>query len=203
MSSAALSFHTTQMNRCIDGLRAGDRAAADELVRRAQDRFRRLGQRMYRSFPNVKPVADADDVIQVGWIRLLRSLQKLRPTNTCTFFLLASVEIRRELLDLARKARTAKYQAHSLQGSAAGGSQPTEPSDRSAADIDLWEQFHLAVGDLRSDLRETMSLIFYNGRTQAEVADLLGRDVRTIGRWWRQACIELRARVRGWTPPPN
>ncbi len=205
MADSALSFCTSLMNRCIDGLRAGNRAAANELVRRAEHRFHRLAHRMYRGFPNVRPVAEAGDVIQESWLRLFRSLQKLRPENTCKFFLLASVEIRRELLDLARKAKSRKHQAVSLQpvggdGDSSSGFPVAEPADRTPDDFDLWTRFHEAVEELEPDLRAVVSLVFYHDRTQAEIADLLKKDVRTIGRWWHDACVELRARV-GWTPP--
>lgn len=198
--NSVLSFVTLHMNRCIDGLRAGNRDAANELVRRAEGRFRQLAHRMYRRFPNVRPVAEPDDVIQVGWMRLLRSLEKLRPANTARFFLLASVELRRELLDLARKAKTAKYQVRPLVGAGVGGGsasefQVAEPADRTDDDIELWERFHAEVENLEEDLRNVVTLVFYDGRSKAEAAAILGKDPRTISRWWREACIELRTRV--------
>lgn len=204
--NSVLSFITVHMNRCIDGLRAGNREAADELVRRAEGRFRRLALRMYRGFPNVRPVAEADDVIVDGWMRLLRTLQSLRPANTSQFFLLAGVEIRRELLDLARKAKTAKYQVRSLERVGAGGESSSDfpvadPAEQRDHDIEQWERFHLAVGELEERLQQVVMLIFYDGRTQAETAAILGKDVRTIGRWWKQACYRIRELVGEWTPP--
>ncbi|MFO0800595.1 MAG: sigma-70 family RNA polymerase sigma factor [Gemmataceae bacterium] len=208
MSDTALSFHTAHMNRCIDGLRAGDPAAVNELVRRAQGRFHRLARRMYRSFPNVRPVAESDDVEQVGWVRLLRTLQRLRPDNTGKFFLLAGVMIRRELLDLARKARGQAYQFRSLdalttEDGTAGANAVPEPAARATAEFELWELFHEAVGRVSADPQKVMILIFYDGRTRAEVADILGCDIRTVGRWWKQACMEVRALVGGAAPLPH
>ncbi|MBN8909704.1 MAG: hypothetical protein J0H99_24595, partial [Rhodospirillales bacterium] len=44
------------------------------------------------------------DVIQASWMRLLKTLENLRPESMRDFFNLAAVHVRRELLDLARRA---------------------------------------------------------------------------------------------------
>ena len=49
--------------------------------------------------------ADTGDVLQNSTIRLLRSLQTMRPATTRDYFNLAAVHIRRELIDLARRCK--------------------------------------------------------------------------------------------------
>jgi RNA polymerase sigma-70 factor (ECF subfamily) len=204
MADPATSLHPNEMHGFLDRWRAGDRAAADDLIRRAGDRLQRLAHRMYRGFPNVRSLAEPVDVIQDSWLRLLRTLRSLRPANTREFFTLAAVHVRRELLDLARRARSKRHQLVSLpvggDGGATSGIPVPEPDHRAPDDFDLWVRFHEAVEQLDPQKREVVSLIFYHGRTQVEVAAWFGRDVRTIRRWWADACTELRALVGGTFP---
>jgi len=202
--NSVMSFLTTHMNRCIDGWRAGDRAAADELIRRTQNRFRHLAEKMYRGFPNVRVVGEADDLFTVGWMRLLRSLMNIRPLNTNQFFLLAGVELHRELLDMARKAKTPKYRVQPLALVGSGGDSsvyqvagPVDPADK----VEMWECFHEGVETLDKNLRDVVILHFYNDLPYTEIATTLGKHERTIRRWWKDACLELRAYVRRMINP--
>lgn len=205
MAQPAPSLHTLEMHGFLDRWRAGDRTAADDLIRAAGDRLQRLATRMYRGFPNVRSVAEPNDVIQESWVRLLHSLQNLRPENTREFFNLAAVHVRRELLDLARRAKQRQYQCVSLHARPAdaessSGLPVPEPDHRAPDDFDLWVRFHRAVEELDVLKREVVSLIFYHGRSQREIAAWFGKDERTVRRWWADALADLRARVGGTFP---
>ena len=99
------AFNSVVLQDYLDRWQAGDRAAADELLHVAGARLEKLARRMCRSFPNVREWAETSDVLQNSLIRLLRTLQNMRPKTTRDFFNLAAVHIRRELLDLARHFR--------------------------------------------------------------------------------------------------
>jgi RNA polymerase sigma factor (sigma-70 family) len=205
MAEPAPSLHTNEMHGFLDRWRAGDRSAADDLIRRAGDRLQRLATRMYRGFPNVRTVAELGDVIQESWVRLLHSLRNLRPENTREFFNLAAVHVRRELLDLARRAKGLQYQCVSLRARRAGADSSSglpvpEPDHRAPDDFDLWVRFHEAVEELDARKREIVGLIFYHGRSKREVAAWFGVNERTVGRWWADACLDLRGRIGGWFP---
>ena len=47
-------LRTTQLHDWLDRFQAGDRAAADELLRATGTRLERLARRMLKGFPNVK-----------------------------------------------------------------------------------------------------------------------------------------------------
>src|SRR5262245_55661084 len=94
------AFHSTQLRGWLERMQAGDGSARDELLRAVGGRLERLARQMLRGFPNVKHWADTGDVLQNALIRLLRSLEAIRPASTRDFFNLATVQIRRELLDL-------------------------------------------------------------------------------------------------------
>ncbi len=187
------SFNTVRLQKCIDGWRAGDQAAANDLFRATDARLGKLARRMTRSFPNIRSQADTDDVLQNSVIRLLRTLRTLRPKTTRDFFNLAAVHIRRELLDLARKCRGKAHVA--LAGSddsSAFGVTRTEPQAAVAEDFDLWVRFHQAVDELPAEEREVVGLVFYHGWKQVQIAELLGVDERTIRRRWASAVARLR-----------
>lgn len=61
-----------------------------------------------------------------------------------------------------------------------------------AEDFELWVRFHEAVDRLPLGEREVVGLVFYNGWTQARIAELFGVDERTIRRRWASACERLR-----------
>jgi RNA polymerase sigma-70 factor (ECF subfamily) len=186
-------FDTAFLQECLDRWRAGDRAAADDLLRRVIARLEKLARRMIRGFPNVRGVADTDDVLQNSLLRLLRTLQSIRPDTPRDFFNLAAVHIRRELLDLARRAKG----KGTVPFDPAGSSDPAAPEPAAPAvtdaDTDRWVRFHEAVDALPVEEREVVGLVFYHGWTQARIAELFQVDERTVRRRWSSACDRLRA----------
>src|SRR5262245_4605216 len=93
---------TVYLNQRLDRMQAGDVQAQNELISKAQHRLEKLAGKMLQLFPQVRRWEAADDVLQNALLRLLRSLQQVRPANTREFFALAATHIRRELIDLAR-----------------------------------------------------------------------------------------------------
>jgi RNA polymerase sigma factor (sigma-70 family) len=190
MSDPALD--TVAMQGCIDRWQAGDRTAADELLRLALCRLEKLARRMTRGFPNVRGIADTDDILQNSLLRLLRTLQHMRPATTRDFFNLAAVHIRRELLDLARRGKTKR----TVPLDANGSSTPTTPEpaapDDTGPETERWVRFHEAVDRLPLAEREVVGLVFYHGWTQEKIAELFGVDERTVRRRWASACQRLR-----------
>jgi RNA polymerase sigma-70 factor (ECF subfamily) len=195
---------TMQMHRCIEQWRAGERAAADELLRAAGTRLENLARKMLRSFPNVREWAETADVFQGSVLNLLNTLHKHRPESTRHFFNLAAVHVRRELLDLARRFSGKDWIPLSgmpeIPADWGGGRFPTADRDGSAEDLELWCRFHQTVEELPPEEREVVSLVFYHDWTHGKIAELLGVDERTVRRRWRSACMRLIRRVGGRLP---
>lgn len=187
-------LNTFFMQGCIDRYRAGERNAMDDLLRAAGSRLEKLAKHMTRTFPNVRDQADSGDVLQGSLVRLLRTLQTLRPATTRDFFNLAAVHIRRELLDLARRCKKRKNDvALALQDdSDHSPAAPPPVAAETGPDFDLWVRFHEAVDALPTEEREVVGLVFYHGWTQVKIAELFGVDERTIRRRWATACDRLR-----------
>jgi RNA polymerase sigma-70 factor (ECF subfamily) len=194
------SLNTVALQACLDRWRAGEKQAADDLLRMAIARLEKLARRMTRAFPNVRGVADTDDVLQNSLVRFLRTLQNLRPATTRDFFNLAAVHIRRELLDLARRGRNRRsVPLHTADSSTPNAPEPAAP-EYNGPDTDQWVRFHEAVDQLPVEEREVVGLVFYHGWTQERIAELFGVDERTIRRRWASACQHLREAVGGEMP---
>lgn len=187
---------TVQLTEWLDRWRAGDEQARDRLLEAAYPRLELLGRKMLAGFPNVRPLHDTQDVVQNAAMRLLRSLRQVNPPPATTreFFGLAAVEIRRELLDLARSARTSRSPL------SAGGLEETADERDSAEDLERWEAFHEAVARLPAEEREVMGLAFYQGWTQARIAALFHVSERTVARRWHSACLQLQTMLNGKLP---
>ena len=93
---------TTEAHDLLDRLRAGDPSARDLLIALAEERFAALARAMLRRYPQVRRWEETDDLLQAALMRLHRSLAEVRPEDVTHFDNLAAVQIRRELIDLAR-----------------------------------------------------------------------------------------------------
>ena len=100
----------------LDQAARGDEQAYDDLLNRASDRLLKLTRKMLRRYPNLRRWEQTDDVFQNAAIRLHRSLKKVKPDSARSFYGLATVEIRRTLIDLCRhhfgpEGAAGKYQS--------------------------------------------------------------------------------------------
>jgi RNA polymerase sigma-70 factor (ECF subfamily) len=201
--------HATQIQGCIDRLRSGDVSARDDLLAQASDRLTRLTRKMLRDFPGVHRWEQTDDVLQNAALRLCRALGEVQPPTAADFFRLAAAQIRRELLDLARRysgshglgANHASIagRGQSPGAASAAGPHPTDTTydpDRLAA----WSDFHREAEALPPEEREAFDLLFYQGLSQAEAAAVLDVSERTIKRRWQSARLRLVQTLGGKMP---
>jgi RNA polymerase sigma-70 factor (ECF subfamily) len=205
---AGTSVHTAQLMQWLDRMHAGDGAAREELLRALRPRMERLAQQMLRRFPGVARWEQCDDVLNNALIRLLRALEEVQPPTMRAFFGLAATQIRRELLDLARRYQRphglgANHVSHRevLSGDESGADlvDPVDHPDESD-DLERWVAFHEAVEMLPAEEREVIGLVFYHGWTQAKIAELFHVNERTIRRRWRSACLRLHQMVGDQLP---
>ncbi len=190
---------TAQLNHWIDRIRAGDVAARDDLLRAVCARLEKLARKMLQRFPSVKRWAETDDVLQNALMRLLRALEQVRPESVRDFFGLAAEQMRRELLDLARRFNgpegVGAHHASGVMQADEDGGPRMEPvaAASQGEEMDRWLAFHQGVENLPVEERETVGLVFYHGWTQQAVADLFQVSVRTVQRRWESAIVKLRS----------
>jgi RNA polymerase sigma factor (sigma-70 family) len=191
---------------CIDRLLAGNEDARRELVSGACDRLTRLTRQMLKDFPGVRRWEDTDDVFQNAVLRLCSALEQVTPRTVNEFIRLAALQIRRELLDLARHyygpqglgAHHASDAGASVSWSQAGHV-PLE-STYEPTRLAIWSEFHERVDSLPENEREVFDLLWYQGLTQAEAATVLGVNERTVLRRWQQARLQIHKALHGELP---
>jgi RNA polymerase sigma-70 factor (ECF subfamily) len=184
----------TQLQHLIALALDGDGASRDALLAHACDRLLRLTRKMFHGYPDLRRWEMTDDVFQNAMIRLHRALAEVKVQSVRHFFNLAAVQVRRELLDLAKhhfgpEGDGANHHTDGQPADDEGGSlrrRAEEPDDLAG-----WSEFHAEVGRLPDDEREVVNLLYYEGLTQEEAAKVLGISFRTLKRRWHSARLKL------------
>jgi RNA polymerase sigma factor (sigma-70 family) len=195
---------TGQTSLFLDLLRRGDEEARNRLIAHVCNRLRLLTNRMLRAYPSVRRWEQTDDVLQNALIRLCRALEATTPESARHFYNLAAVQIRRELIDLARRQLGPQS-----EGSAGDGNRLAGPIGGAAAILDgrasardepdsleEWTNFHEAVGLLPDEEREVFGLLWYDELTQEDAALVLDVSLRTVKRRWQSARLKLAQALR-------
>ena len=185
-----MSPSTGETTHLLRRLGSGDEQARERLIEHAAERLRRLASRMLKGYPGVGRWEQTDDVWQNALLRLHGALKTKTPQNSLHFNRLASLQIRRELIDLARHHAGAKGQGakhhHGPADDPDGvlcrqASRGDEPS--SAAE---WSEFYERVESLPEEERKVFDLLHVQEMTQEEAAQVLGVSIRTVKRLWRE-----------------
>jgi RNA polymerase sigma-70 factor (ECF subfamily) len=178
----------------------GDEVALDALLRHCSERLTILTRRMLGDFQRVRRWVETDDVLQNALLRLLATLRSVQPQTLRDFFGLVSLQIRRELLDLARhfygpEGIGANHDSHLPAGSnSSGGHDPADVRQQPAT-LAEWRELHELMDRLPDAEREVVGLLFYQGLSQAEAAEVLNVSLRTVQRRWHDALCRLH---RAW-----
>ena len=190
----------------IDRMRAGDPAARDELIGQACERLRRLTRKMLKGFARVKRWELTDDVLQNALLRLWGALREVQPRSAREFYALAALQIRRELIDLARKY----YGPEGIGANQASNPGPDSSANMAAVDradstqepsrLAVWTELHQRVDRLPEPEREVFDLLWYQELTQVEAAKVLGVSDDTVRRRWRAARLRIGEMLGGELP---
>ena len=182
--------HTTRLQEALS-LAVDDEQVRERIIEHTCDRLRIKASRMLGRFPKVRRWAETDDVLQNSLIRLHRALAEVKPTSARQFYGLAAMQIRRELIDLARKFDGAEgiganHQTDDGELIRQSSSPPVEPDT-----LEAWGKFHNEVESLPAEQREVVELIWYNGISQPQAAEILGVSLATVKRRWQAARLKL------------
>ena len=186
----------SMMQELLPRAAAGDEAATDALLRHCEERLTLLTRRMLGDYQRVRRWAETDDVLQNALVRLLGALRSVKPKTSREFLGLATLQIRRELIDLARHYYGPEGMGAHHDSAANGESQGRGPADKSdvrhePSSLAQWTELHEKIGALPDEEREVVGLLFYQGLSQAEAAELLQISVRTVQRRWHDALCKL------------
>ncbi len=199
LEARPMSPPTGETTHLLARLRSGDEQARNQLISHCCARLRRLASRMLKEYPGVRRWEQTDDVLQNASIRLYRALETERPESSLHFQRLASLQIRRELIDMAR--HYAGPQGHGANyhtdGAGRAADDPGGPLCRQIdpcgepSSVAEWKEFLKRVASLPEDEREVFDLLWVQGLTQEEAAELLGISIRTVRRIWQRTRLSL------------
>jgi RNA polymerase sigma-70 factor (ECF subfamily) len=190
----------TMLSGLVKRVADGDAQARGELIAHACSRLERLVRSQLRTFPAVRRWDETGDVLNNVVVRLHRALEHVRPKDVREFFAFSGTMIRRELIDLKRHyygpeglgANYATKLASSGGGTTRNNDQEPvtnegdDPSTHAGA-----TELHAKVEQLPDELREVVTLLYYQGLTMEEAGQLLGTSSKTISRRWRAARLQL------------
>lgn len=163
------------LNELANADSAGGMQARNALIEHSRRRMEALCRKSFFGSLDGSPV-QWDDVYQEAALRLWKSLESLKPATVREFFAIASLQIRRVLLDMYRKYKKAPPQFNGPDGQ----------STFDPVKLAVWEEFHSKVESLAEPQREIFDLLWYQGLTQNEAAEILGLDLSTVKRRWRK-----------------
>jgi RNA polymerase sporulation-specific sigma factor len=168
--------------------RDGDTTALTELL----ERYRRFARAKARSYFLVG--GDREDIIQEGMIGLYKAIRDYRVEQGASFRSFAELCITRQILTAIK---TATRQKHAPLNSYVSFDRPKDDDPQRTigetiadeAEVDPLTQL-LASDDMRSlravfaeilsDLESNVLSLYVEGRSYQEIADLLGRHVKSI-----------------------
>lgn len=201
------SLTVDKVEQLLADLRAGNQEARGELLQAACDRLTALTKSMKRSFPQVGRWEQTEDVFQNASIRLYGALADVEIQDARHFFRLAALQIRRELLDAARRYNgplglNRNQQTQGQDRADESGYAPVEAIETThdPQAVVQWAEFHEAIDKLPEREREVTELIWYHGMSQQDAAEALGVDERTVRRRWRSARLTLSELLHGEVP---
>jgi RNA polymerase sigma factor (sigma-70 family) len=188
------SIDATSLNNVIAGclarLAAGEPRAREDVLEVCMARLHVIASRMLADFPVVRRWNDTGDVLQGGLVRLHRALADVQPGTPRDLLALATKQMHRELIDLARKyagprSHAANHDTNSIRG--VDRVQKTDLAANDHSELDRWTAFHDVVEGLPPKEREVFRLVWYFGCEQQQVAETLGCSTRTVKRHWQAA----------------
>ena len=188
------------LQRCLDRLQQGDESARRELLESVCDRLNRLAHVMLRDYHRLRRWEETGDVAQNALIRLALALETVRPPTVRDFYRLATLEIRRELIDLVRhhfgpQGDGARHQSGASVNEHEAGNVSLDPGR-----LAVWSEFHRQVEALPEEEREVFDLVWYQELGHTEAARVLDVHPRTVKRRWLSACLKLHEVLGGELP---
>lgn len=206
MSESTIS--TCRVEQLLAELREGRLEARGELLEAACNRLMALTRKLKRSFPQVGRWEQTDDVFQNASLRLYQAMADVEIESALHFYRLAALQIRRELIDLARRYDGPRglgrnHLTQRVEPRDDSNLQPPYEAVQTTYDprkVVQWGEFHQAIEQLPEPEREVTELIWYHDMSHKEVAQLLLVDERTIRRRWRNARLALHGKLQGEMP---
>ncbi len=128
----------------------------------------------------------------------MKALEKVEPKSELHLEHLAALQIRRTLLTLAENLEHSVRSCHatpSLRGASYSSLDDVPAEEERSDELARWAELHRSVARLPERPREVFQLIWYRGLSRRDVATLMGVNIRTVQRSFREARELLRQRI--------
>lgn len=174
----------------VQRARSGERAAFDALIIRHGGRLLRLVRR------NIDDVSEADDIVQSTFARTWLKLDRFDPSRAFEPWV---TRIAINLLrDRHRHRRVRSFLTLGEHGDAVGDARhPATSASDPFVERDLLRRVEQRIARLPLKLREPFVLVTFDGRSQAEAADILGISEKAVETRIYRARALLRAEFGG------
>ncbi len=186
---------------------AGDVSARKDLIQISYERLKRLARKMLKDFPAIRRWEETDDVFQRAALRLWQLLENVEPDDSRHYFNLAALQVRRELIEIARSINgtfglARNQESRELKNPETGQNQGAEVGSDTyeASNLAAWTEFHEKVDELPEDEREVFILIWYQGLSQDAVARTINVSQKTVSRRWQDARTSIYELMNGQLP---
>jgi RNA polymerase sigma-70 factor (ECF subfamily) len=206
---------TADLNNLLARFHAGDSAAKREIVERAYNRLRILARGILRDFPAVRREEETAAIVHLAYQRLERAMDDLyapsacpagqpaEPPDAAAFFGLAARNIRWQLQDLARAGKRGKEPRPDevpINPADGAGIDPADPGT-DLSDVGRTVDVLEAIERLSTEHRTVCDLIFVQGLTIEEAAQVAGISYDQMKHRWTAAKAELGGLLRSYKPP--
>jgi RNA polymerase sigma-70 factor (ECF subfamily) len=189
----------------LDRLRAGNKAAGDELFQLIYRRLEGMTRKMKRHFQGLTRWEDTETVLQEAALHLWQKMLKNPPATVPEFFGDAARKIRDTLIDLLRKYYGAEGPGGKIVSDSGGDRSDSDQGPVFEQGTDTHDpallaeltEIHGQIEALPEEERQVVDLIWYHDLTRQQVADLLGVSVRTVKYRWQSARLRLGAVLQG------
>ena len=180
--------------------KAGDREAGNAILAHCHERFKHLTRQMLRKFPSVHAWEETSDVFHNVVLRLTSALREISFDEPAGFLRLAAWHIRCELIDLSRQRRPMFVPASPGSDTAPDPLATKADSTDDPFNLAVWEELHTRIATLEDDVRRLFDLLYYQGLTQVEAAELLGMPLSTLKLAWQHARAKVMLALGNETP---
>lgn len=164
-------------------------ASRGALIEQASQRIELLSRKMLRrSSLLVRGNAQTGDVFVGAAMRMMRALGHVSPLDPREFFGLVGLQIRRELIDVARQFKSDVRKLDYVV-------EPRPRRSENQRTLECWTRFHTAVDRLPPVQKEVVSCHWYQGLTLEQIAEVTGLSKDVVRRRWRAARDALAAKL--------
>lgn len=183
----------------LAALQNGEPDAVNRLIAACQVQIEQLARLQLRYHPEFRDGSnDTADIVQEASLSLFKALQHLQPESEQHLLRLAAMQVRRRIIDLARKFRgpqspvalRATNVIRRTDGDVVRSDHAVAP-ETNLDSLEYWERFHKIVDQLPDHLRVTFEGRYYLGADQKTIAETIGCDVRTVRRYWDAAVSKI------------